>query len=48
MAGFDPQNSIDGHYGAIFHEGNWLANFNKAEATWIPESHNETYKFTML
>lgn len=32
MAGFDPQNSIDGHYGAIFHEGNWLANFNKAEA----------------
>lgn len=32
MAGIDSMNTIDGHYGAIFHEGAWKANFNKAEA----------------
>ena len=32
MAGFDPANSIDGHFGSIFHEGAWLSNFHKAEA----------------
>ena len=32
MAGFDSLNAIDGRYGAIFHEGAWLANFNKAKA----------------
>ena len=31
MAGIDSMNTIDGHYGSIFHEGAWLANFNKAE-----------------
>lgn len=32
MPGFEPSNTIDGHYGQIFHEGAWLTNFNKAEA----------------
>lgn len=32
MAGFDSTNAINGRYGSIFHEGAWLANFNKAEA----------------
>lgn len=32
MAGFDSVNSINGHYGSIFHEGSYMANFNKAEA----------------
>lgn len=32
MAGIDNVNAINGHYGSIFHEGAWLANFNKAEA----------------
>lgn len=28
----DAMNSIDGHYGYIYHEGQWMTNFNKAEA----------------
>ena len=32
MAGIDSLNVVNGHFGSIFHEGAWLANFNKAEA----------------
>ncbi len=32
MAGIDSLNVVNGHYGSIFHEGAWLANFNKAKA----------------
>jgi len=32
MAGIDSINVINGHYGGIYHEGTWLANFNKAKA----------------
>ena len=32
MAGIDSLNVVNGHYGAVFHEGAWLANFNKGKA----------------